>query len=169
MKNRYFYTLVFVFTILLCLSGCDDASSDETESTEISTEASETTESRGNSQTEKSTAETTVTTFTPLQTFERITDITKTDAEKSETKYKKTTEKKIDKETSDEKNTDVSNDWFSAHTLFKISRMGEEFIEEEISEDEIWFRSSFDNEENTTTVSTDAIEASKITENKKTE
>lgn len=114
MKNKLFYIITTAVTVLLCFSGCTESSSTESRFDKRALEDTETTTATAKS-------ETTVTTFTPLQTFARFADMDKSDTEVSPTEAKKSENKKttavIEKD---------STDWFENNKLFDMEMQLEE-------------------------------------------
>ena len=151
MNNKYFYIIVTLVTVLLCLPGCNETNIAETETTKSSEIISNT-----DNNDEQLSSETTVTTLTPLQTFERITALKKDVTENDETeKITKTSNKKTDEERVSPKDTDITDGWFSAHTMFKINT-----IEDDSRFDGTWYHFSFD--ENNETTSSTVVESNRF-------
>ena len=113
MKNKLFYIITTAVTVLLCFSGCTESSSTESRNDKRALEDAETTAA--------AVSETTVTTFTPLQTFARFADMDKSDTEVSHTEEKKSENKKTTAVTEKD-----NTDWFENNKLFDMKMQLEE-------------------------------------------
>ncbi len=134
MKKRNFY-LSILFTALICLCGCNESSSDS----QSSKRAIE--DSVSNTSEENAPAKTTSeTTLTPLETFERITEI-------NVRKEQPTTEVPKQKKQSETTVIETQSDWFSENKLFEME-LREKAVESDFIE--TWYRFPNEDDEDTT-------------------
>ena len=133
MKKKFFYTMISIFTVLACFSGCTESSSTESKNDKRALD-SETTK--------PSSTPSSTTTLTPLQTFKRITAIEK------QTEPVQTTEIPSVKKAETVIVTDNDeSDWFEKNKLFDIRLKADSSSDPVVT----WYDFPFGKEETTIT------------------
>ncbi|MGN0614071.1 MAG: hypothetical protein ACI4JB_09260 [Porcipelethomonas sp.] len=150
MKKRFFYGMISAVTVLLCIPGCTEGTVSEGESDKRAIDADESSVERE--------AETTVTTLTPLETFERLTAF--------QYRFGEETTAAEDKQEKMQETESNESDWFSGHKLFEIETYESHDSDDSDGFIETWYRFQRDEETDGTTIvviETQAAETGKQT------